>query len=96
MVRRSFHPERSGDVTIVVKPYHLIWMVLTGSSHGSPHAYDTHVPLLVYGPGIRAGIRQERVTPLATAAILARAVGIKPPGDAQYPVPDGLFITSSN
>jgi predicted AlkP superfamily pyrophosphatase or phosphodiesterase len=92
-VRRSFHPGRSGDVAAVVKPYHLLaWPFQTGTHHGTPHAYDTHVPLLVYGPGVRRGVRHEAVTPLATAAILARLLGIKPPAGAQDPVPEGLVV----
>ena len=68
-VWRSFHPDRAGDVAVVLKPYHLFSDTLgTGTTHGTPHAYDTHVPLLVYGPGVRAGVRTERVTPQACAA----------------------------
>ena len=92
-MRRSFHPGRSGDVAAVVKPYHLLaWPFQTGTHHGTPHAYDTHVPLLVYGPGVRRGVRREAVTPLAAAAILARLLGIKPPAGAQEPVPEGLLV----
>jgi hypothetical protein len=91
MVQRSFHPERSGDVVLVVKPHYLFGTFLTGTNHGSPHPYDTHVPLLVYGPGVKQGARRERVTPQAAAAILARALGIKPPAGAEVGVPEGLF-----
>src|SRR5262249_48087471 len=42
-VRRSFHPDRCGDVFVVLKPNYLFagtyW---TGTTHGMPHAYDTH------------------------------------------------------
>jgi len=89
-VWRSFHPDRAGDVGVVMKPYHIMYG-LTGTTHGSPHAYDTHVPLMVYGPGVKAGVRTDLVRPQATAAILARALGIPPPTNAEEPVPDGLF-----
>lgn len=93
-VRRSFYPERSGDVKIVLKPYYLFSSVLgTGTTHGTPHPYDTHVPLLVYGPGVRPGIRQEAVTPQATATILAHALGIPKPARAQASLPEGLFTS---
>jgi hypothetical protein len=91
-VLQSFHPERSGDVFVVLEPYHLLASPLgTGTSHGSPHPYDTHVPLLVYGTGVRAGARKDRVSPLAAAAILADASGVKAPAGAEVAVPDGLF-----
>jgi hypothetical protein len=93
-VRRSFHPDRSGDVKIVLKPYFLFSTVLgTGTNHGTPHPYDTHVPLLIYGPGVRSGIHPEPVTPQATATILARALGVKAPARAQAPLPEELFTS---
>jgi hypothetical protein len=91
-VRRSFRPERSGDLFVVQKPYYLLTATLTGTTHGTPHPYDTHVPLLVYGPGIRPGVRHDPVTPQAAAVILARALEVPPPADAEAPVPEGLFI----
>src|SRR5262249_17888573 len=36
-VQKSFHPDRSGDVLIVVKPYHFIGSQKTGTTHGTPH-----------------------------------------------------------
>jgi hypothetical protein len=90
-VRRSFFPDRSGDVTVILKPYHLCTASLTGTHHGTPHPYDTHVPLLVFGPGIRAGARDDAVTPQAIAAIFAEALDLKLPAAAEAPVPQGLF-----
>lgn len=93
-VRRSFHPERSGDVMVILKPYHLFANpLLGGTTHGTPHPYDTHVPLLVFGPGIRPGLPDEETTPLATAAILTHALGIAAPAHAQTSVPQGLFTS---
>jgi hypothetical protein len=89
-VRRSFHPGRCGDVAVVPKPYYLLTSELSWTLHGSPHAYDTHVPLLVYGPGIRGGAQPETVTPQTVASILARSLGIKPPTAAAAPVPECL------
>src|SRR5262249_52195997 len=93
-VRRSFHPDRSGDVTMVVKPFYQVTTFLTGTGHGTPHPYDTHVPLLVFGPDVQSGVRKERVVPQTATAILAHAIGIKPPQAAEYAVPEGLFAAS--
>jgi hypothetical protein len=87
----SFYSERSGDVVAVTKPYTLLTSRLTGTTHGTGHDYDTHVPLLIYGPGVRKGIRLEPVTPLAIPRIFARALGIKPPIGAEEEVPKGLY-----
>jgi hypothetical protein len=91
-VQLSFHPKRSGDVIIVLRPYcYLGGKYNNGTTHGSPHPYDTHVPLLVFGPDVKPGARQDLVTPQAAAAIMAQALGIKPPHE-EYPVPAGLFV----
>jgi predicted AlkP superfamily pyrophosphatase or phosphodiesterase len=97
-VRLSYYAEHSGDVAFVLKPNYMVSGPLTEkkydayrATHGSPHSFDTHVPLLVYGPGVRPGVRKERVTPLCVAAILARALDVPPPEGAEAPVPAGLF-----
>ncbi len=88
----SYYPGRSGDVLVVLKPYYLFATAFNrGTTHGTPYDYDTHVPLLAYGPGIRAGVRPEPVTPQAAAAILARGLGVQPPAKCEVAVPTGLF-----
>jgi hypothetical protein len=89
--RRSFRADRSGNVLVVVQPYHLITSRLSGTTHGTPHPYDTHVPLLVSGPGVKHAIRRDPVTPQAAAVILARALGVPPPAKAEATLPAGLF-----
>lgn len=92
-MKKAYHPDRSGDFAIVLRPY---WLesdpeYATGTSHGSPHAYDTHVPLLVFGPNVVPGVRREEVVPATIASIFAKSLGIAPPAKAEYPVPEGLF-----
>jgi hypothetical protein len=90
--RLSFHPDVCGDVMLVMKPgWYFTDKSKTGTTHGSPHDYDTHVPLVAYGPGVRAGVRKELVTPHAAAAILAKALGIEPPAKAAVGAPAGVF-----
>jgi predicted AlkP superfamily pyrophosphatase or phosphodiesterase len=90
-VRRSYYPGRCGDVYVLLKPYHLPSAALgTGTTHGTPYEYDTHVPLVVFGQGVKPGVRTERVTPLAAAPILAKAARVPLP-TAAVPVPEGLF-----
>jgi predicted AlkP superfamily pyrophosphatase or phosphodiesterase len=92
-VLKSFYPERSGDVRILQKRNYLITTRLTGTTHGTPYEYDTHVPLLVYGAGVRPGVRREAVTPQAVAVILAHALGIEPPAKAEADMPANLITT---
>jgi len=101
MVRKSFRPEASGDVMVVLEKYHLFSSPLLSkdpakiesyrTTHGTLHAYDTHVPLLVMGPRIQPGNRSDRIAPQAMAAILAECLRIPPPNGAEFPVPPDLF-----
>lgn len=91
MVALSFHPERCGDLYVLLRPYCLPGSAGTGTTHGSPWEYDTHVPLVVFGAGVKPGERADRVSPLSAAAILAKAAGIDPPTGAVAKVPEGLF-----
>jgi hypothetical protein len=93
-VLHSFCPERSGDVMVVLKPYYLFANpLLPGTTHGTPHPYDTHVPLLIYGPGVQSGVHEEAITPQACTTILAHALGIPAPARARAPLPKGLFTS---
>ncbi len=90
-VKKSFFPARSGDVFVVLKPYHLDGKYgNAGTGHGSPYPYDTHVPLLVYGPGLLGGRRSEPVTPQHAAPTAALYLGVPTPRDCDYTLPRTL------
>ena len=54
LIQNGFHKKRSGDIAIVLKP-NVIFYDGKGTTHGSGYSYDTHVPLIFYGKGIRNG-----------------------------------------
>ncbi|HTO03066.1 MAG TPA: alkaline phosphatase family protein, partial [Opitutus sp.] len=78
----SFNRARSGDVFYQVKPR---WIERpgTGSTHGSPYNYDTHVPLLWFGVGVTPGIRTDRVGVDDLAPTLAHILGVNAPPQSQ-------------
>jgi predicted AlkP superfamily pyrophosphatase or phosphodiesterase len=81
-VARSFHPKVSGDVVLVSEPF---WVPgkLSGTTHGSPYAYDTQVPLLLAGPGVRPGRYAGRVSTLDLAPTLADLLGVLQPAGSE-------------
>jgi hypothetical protein len=86
----SFNPQRSGDVLYVLKPYHIAGE--TTASHGSPWEYDTHVPLLMLGAGIRAGVYDRPVSPPQIAPTFSRLLGIDAPsGTTVEPLYEVLY-----
>jgi hypothetical protein len=58
MLSKGFDPKRSGDLLLILEPGYLPKSSLSlnpkkGTSHGSGYTYDTHVPCLWYGSGIK-------------------------------------------
>lgn len=77
----SFHAQRSGDVFFQVKPF---WVDRkTGTNHGSPYNYDTHVPLLWFGVGVKPGAYVQRVGVDDIAPTLAHVLGLVAPPMSQ-------------
>ena len=71
-VKLAYLPERCGDLIVIPKPGVQVSKYAAGTGHGSPHAYDAHIPLLVYGAGVPAlGKKDDPVSSLAVAAVLA-------------------------
>lgn len=67
MVVRGYHAKRGGDLVIVLEPGWYPAADVRGTTHGSPWTYDTHVPMLFYGHGIKQGstVRYHSVTDIA-------------------------------
>lgn len=55
MVQNGFYPTRGGDIQIILKPGYMESFYATGTTHGLWNPYDSHIPLLWYGWGIKQG-----------------------------------------
>jgi predicted AlkP superfamily pyrophosphatase or phosphodiesterase len=81
-VLANFNPTRSGDIYVVFEPN---WFIgdMDGLDvavhHGSPWSYDTHVPILIRGPGIGHGRISRRVETVDLAPTIAAYLGTKYP-----------------
>jgi predicted AlkP superfamily pyrophosphatase or phosphodiesterase len=74
-VIRGFHPKRSGDIVYILDPGWTESESTRGTTHGSPYTYDTHVPILFYGSGIKKGTSSQlhSITDIApTISVLLR------------------------
>lgn len=84
-VLKNFNPKRSGDIYLVFQPNVFIndfdGLTVT-SSHGSPWQYDTFVPVMFAGAGIKPAAIHRAVTPYDIAPTLSAFFGIKPPSAA--------------
>ena len=76
-VMNGFNPQRSADLCILPDPY---WMVTTAvTTHGTTNSYDTHVPVIFLGPGIRAGRYPESIAVNDIAPTLAAILEVETP-----------------
>jgi phosphoglycerol transferase MdoB-like AlkP superfamily enzyme len=46
------------------------------ATHGTPHDYDRHVPMILLNAGVKAGKHAQRVSPADIAPTLARLLRI--------------------
>ena len=75
VLQNGYNQKRSGDILVVLKPGFINYPE-TGSTHGSPQIYDTHVPLLFYGKGIQKGSTVKRTEIPDIAPTIATLLGI--------------------
>lgn len=72
--RLSQFAGRSGDLVLVPKAY---WLMSTGTTtHGTYYGYDQHVPVVLFGAGIRPGRYWQAASPADIAPTLAALCGI--------------------
>lgn len=73
----SHYDGRSGDIKVLGRAY---WITSTDTTtHGTGHRYDTHVPLVLFGQGIKAGEYLDPVAPIDLAPTLAFLSGVTLP-----------------
>ena len=90
ILQNGYNQKRSGDVLIVPSPGYISYS-RTGSTHGSPQIYDTHVPLLLYGKGIKHGSTVNRTEIPDIAPTMASLLGIAfPSGTTGKPIGEVL------
>lgn len=85
-VLANFHAARSGDIYIVFEPHWFIGDLdglTVAGAHGSPWTYDTHVPIVMAGPGIAPGKVYRRVETVDIAPTISAYLGIKAPSGSR-------------
>ncbi|WP_458627596.1 alkaline phosphatase PafA [Winogradskyella sp. PC D3.3] len=81
LLQNGFNQKRSGDV-ILVNDTAFISYSTTGSTHGSALNYDTHVPLLFFGKGIKHGQTFNKTVIPDIAPTISALLGISFPNGA--------------
>jgi predicted AlkP superfamily pyrophosphatase or phosphodiesterase len=91
MMVRGYNFKRSGDVLVQLEPSWIPSSYPTGTTHGSAYSYDTHVPILFFGKGIKKGKSSAYHTITDIAPTLSVILKIKfPSGCTGQPITEIL------
>ena len=82
-VARGFYSSRSGNLIIVPQPYFFFYTETAITTHGTGYAYDTHVPVIFFGPGITPGTYFGECGPADIAPTLSALLGLAPPSNSE-------------
>ena len=88
-VMNGFNPKRSPDLCVLPDPY---WIVTTAvTTHGTTNSYDSHVPVIFLGQGIRPGLYHASVAVNDVAPTLATILGVETPSGSMGRVLAEMF-----
>jgi len=77
-LQQGYNPKFSGDVLMIPYPATLNYG-RKGTSHGSGYSYDTHVPLIFYGNGIKKGVSKKTYKIIDIAPTISNLLKIESP-----------------
>ena len=78
-IANGYYPRRSGDIQIILQAQWMKGAVPAGTTHGSWNPYDSHIPLLWYGWGIKPGKLYRETYMTDIAPTLAALLHIQAP-----------------
>lgn len=79
MAINGYCSKRSGEILLLLNPGWFDAYAATGTTHGTWNPYDTHIPMLWYGWGIKKGNTQRTVHMTDISATLASLLHIQMP-----------------
>ena len=77
-LQQGYNPKFSGDVLMIPYPATLNYS-RKGTSHGSGYSYDTHVPVIFYGNGIKKGASKKTYKIIDIAPTISNLMKIEAP-----------------
>jgi predicted AlkP superfamily pyrophosphatase or phosphodiesterase len=79
MVANGYYPARSGQIQMILKPQWIEGFEKGGTTHGLWNPYDSHIPLIWYGWGIKAGNTNRELYMTDIAPTLASLLHVQMP-----------------
>lgn len=81
-IARGYDSKQNGDLVILDKAAYVEYQG-TGTTHGSPYSYDTHVPLIFYGWHVKKGESYDKKYITQIAPTLAQKIKIPFPNGTE-------------
>jgi predicted AlkP superfamily pyrophosphatase or phosphodiesterase len=89
LFKNGFNPQRAADLVFIPEPY---WIFFDGNyTHSTTYDYDTHVPLIFMGSGIRAGSYDSSARSNDIAPTVAEILGVSKPSGSVGRVLQEMF-----
>ena len=89
-IAKGYDPKQNGDIVILDKTGYMQYYD-TGTTHGSPNSYDTHVPLLFYGWHVPKGQLHSKKFITQIAPTLSQMLKIPFPNGTESEILETLF-----
>ena len=80
-LQNGYNQKFSGDVLLIPYPATLTGG-RTGTSHGSGYSYDTHIPVIFYGNGIKKGVSKKKYEIIDIAPTISNLLRIESPNSS--------------
>ena len=81
-IAEGYDPVQNGELIVLNKPGYIEYYA-TGTSHGTPYTYDTHVPCIFYGWNIKKGETHDKKVITQIAPTLAQKLKITLPNGTE-------------
>lgn len=75
----DYDPVRSGEALLIPRRGVILYPDPRGSTHGSQYEYDTHVPLIFWGGGVKTGVSDAERAPYDLAPTIGKLLGVTLP-----------------
>jgi hypothetical protein len=82
-LRRGYYPGRSGDVLYMPQPFQVISSMTAGTNHSTPYSYDSQVPVVFAGKGVKPGTHMREISTTDVAPTLAALMELGAPASAE-------------
>ncbi|MGQ0507341.1 MAG: alkaline phosphatase family protein [Myxococcaceae bacterium] len=82
-LRVGYYPERSGDVLLMLKPFNVLTDEPFGTNHGTAYSYDSQVPLVLFGKGVKPGQYRTEISSLDVAPTVAALLEMGAPASSE-------------